>query len=74
MILSTGAPVVDGVDLLREALAPELDGRRYSYDEIEPDLFVLDDHASPLIERVAGVVLEVSAQRFVALPAVDVLF
>jgi len=74
LILSTGAPVVDGIDLLREALAGVLEGRHYRYDEVEPDLYVLDDHASPAIERVAGIVLEVSAQRLVALPAVDVLF
>lgn len=41
VLLYTGAPVVDGRDLLREALAPALEaaGARYDYQELDPDVF-----------------------------------
>ena len=41
LILYTGSAIVDGTDLLQEALAQGLAGRgvRWSYEEIDPDVF-----------------------------------
>ncbi|HEU4533445.1 MAG TPA: class I SAM-dependent methyltransferase [Polyangiaceae bacterium] len=41
VLLYSGAPVVDGRDLLRAALVPALEaaGARYEYEELDPDVF-----------------------------------
>ncbi|MDB4960116.1 MAG: SAM-dependent methyltransferase [Myxococcales bacterium] len=41
LILYTGAPIVDGVDRVRAAIAPVLErhAARWSYEELDPDVF-----------------------------------
>jgi methylase of polypeptide subunit release factors len=61
LLLYTGAPIVEGRDVLRAALEPLLEraGARFTYDEIDPDVFgeELDKpvYASAGVERVAAV-------------------
>ena len=71
LILCRGAPIVDGVDLLQAALVEVLQGLTWNYCELEHDLYDVSD---PLIERIAVVALEVSANRLVVVAPVDVIF
>lgn len=60
LLLYTGAPIVDGEDRFRAAVAPLLDNRaRWTYDELDPDVFgeELDRDAYASVERIAVVVL-----------------
>lgn len=63
LVLYTGAPVVDGVDRFREALGPRLFDCAFTYQEIDPDVFgeELDEPAYAAVDRIAAVVLTVSA-------------
>jgi hypothetical protein len=65
-LLYTGAPIVAGEDAFFEALRPRLDeGRfRYSYEEIDPDVFGEELQAAPYdeVDRIAAVVLTVDLQ------------
>jgi SAM-dependent methyltransferase len=59
MVLYTGAPILEGVDLVREALT-DMAGRsgfRLSYDEIDPDIFGASLKRSEYedVERIAAV-------------------
>jgi release factor glutamine methyltransferase len=60
LILYTGTPVVDGVDLFREALSPSFAARAQSfhYEEIDPDVFgeELAGEAYGHADRLAAVV------------------
>lgn len=64
-LLYTGAPVVAGVDLVRETLATlaSAQGLRLSYDEIDPDIFgtSLKLPAYHDVERIAAVGAVISA-------------
>lgn len=59
LILYTGAPVLDGVDVVRRAIAPILDaaGARWTYEELDPDVFgeELETEAYAAVDRVAAV-------------------
>jgi len=66
-LLYTGAPVVGGVDLVREALSDlaSATGLRLSYDEIDPDIFgsSLSLPAYHDVERIAAVGAVISARE-----------
>jgi release factor glutamine methyltransferase len=59
LILYTGAPIVDGEDRVRAAIAPILDTAavRWTYEEIDPDVFgeELDTPAYAAVDRIAAV-------------------
>lgn len=59
IVLYTGAPIVDGEDRVRAALAPLLDecGARWTYTELDPDVFgeELETPAYARVERIAAV-------------------
>ncbi len=57
LVLYTGAPVVDGVDLVKAELAPLLANRSYTYEELDPDVFgeELDTPAYAHCDRIAAV-------------------
>lgn len=59
LILYTGAPIVDGVDRVRAAIAPILDAgaARWTYEEIDPDVFgeELETPAYAAVDRIAAV-------------------
>jgi methylase of polypeptide subunit release factors len=59
LVLYTGAPVIDGRDQVRAAIAPflELGSARWTYFEIDPDVFgeELDQPAYAAVERIAVV-------------------
>lgn len=61
LLLYTGAPIVEGCDVLRAAVEPLLKraGARFTYDEIDPDVFgeELDRpaYAGAGVERIAAV-------------------
>jgi methylase of polypeptide subunit release factors len=65
LILYTGAPVVEGVDVLQQALVPVLAsaGIEYRYQELDPDVFgeELDEPAYGSVERIAAVALVIRA-------------
>lgn len=59
LILYTGAPIVDGEDRVRAAIAPILDPAavHWTYEEIDPDVFgeELDTPAYAAVDRIAAV-------------------
>jgi methylase of polypeptide subunit release factors len=61
LLLYTGAPIVAGDDAFFEAVRPRLDARRcrYSYEEIDPDVFGEELQAAPYdqVDRIAAVAL-----------------
>jgi methylase of polypeptide subunit release factors len=61
LILYTGTPVVDGIDVFLQALRPVLERRRvtYSYEEIDPDVFAEELLRPPYdkADRIAAVLL-----------------
>lgn len=63
LLLYTGAPVVHGIDKLREAVGPRLADNAFTYDELDPDVFgeELDEPAYAHADRIAAVVLTVTA-------------
>jgi release factor glutamine methyltransferase len=65
LILYTGAPIVDGVDQLRAALAPVLATGRatHRYEELDPDVFgeELQKSAYARVERIAVVAMVITA-------------
>jgi release factor glutamine methyltransferase len=63
LLLYTGAPVVAGADKFREAVEPRLAYWSYTYEEYDPDVFgeELDEPAYAEVERIAAVVLTVTA-------------
>jgi methylase of polypeptide subunit release factors len=67
LFLYTGAPIVNGVDRLREAAEQILaaDRFRFEYSEIDPDVFgeELDKPAYREVERIAAVALKITNQR-----------
>ncbi|HET6345616.1 MAG TPA: class I SAM-dependent methyltransferase, partial [Myxococcota bacterium] len=62
LVLYTGVPIVAGRDVLRAALAPLLaaKGARYTYEELDPDVFgeELEGDAYGDVERIAVVGLD----------------
>jgi methylase of polypeptide subunit release factors len=59
LILYTGAPIVDGVDRVRAAIAPILEAHaaRWTYEELDPDVFgeELETPAYCAVDRIAVV-------------------
>jgi SAM-dependent methyltransferase len=57
LVLYTGAPIVDGRDVVRESIAPLLAGTQWTYEELDPDVFgeELDQPAYAAVERIAVV-------------------
>lgn len=59
LVLYTGAPIIDGRDRVREAIAPILDAgaARWTYEELDPDVFgeELELPAYAAVERIAVV-------------------
>lgn len=59
LVLYTGAPIVDGVDIVRAAIALILDevSARWTYEELDPDVFgdELDTPAYAAVDRIAAV-------------------
>ncbi|MBA3395175.1 MAG: class I SAM-dependent methyltransferase [Deltaproteobacteria bacterium] len=59
LILYTGAPIVDGEDRFRAAIAPILDSRaaRWTYEELDADVFgeELETPAYAAVDRIAAV-------------------
>lgn len=57
LVLYTGAPIVDGHDIVRASIAPLLDGTTWTYEELDPDVFgeELDQPAYAAVERIAVV-------------------
>lgn len=59
LVLYTGAAIVEGQDVVRAALAPVFEGAgaRWSYEELDPDVFgeELDAPAYAAVERIAVV-------------------
>ena len=59
LVLYTGAPILDGRDLVRDAIAPILDAgaARWTYRELDPDVFgeELEQPAYAAVERIAVV-------------------
>ena len=64
LVLYTGMPIIAGTDAFFEAVRPALQSRdhRYSYEEIDPDVFgeELDTPAYQRADRIAVVVLTVT--------------
>lgn len=64
LVLYTGTPIIAGTDAFFEAVRPALQsrGHRYSYEEIDPDVFgeELDTPAYERADRIAAVVLTVT--------------
>lgn len=60
LILYTATAVVDGVDTFRAAVEPLAAGRRFRYEELDPDVFgeELERNAYASVERLAVVALE----------------
>ena len=67
LIVYTGTPIVNGVDLFHAALRPRLDAVRAEilYDMLDPDVFgeELDNAAYSDVERIAVVALRVCLSR-----------
>jgi len=63
LLLYTGAPIVQGADKFREAVAPRLCDCMFTYDEYDPDVFgeELDEPSYAEVDRIAAVVLTVTA-------------
>lgn len=63
LVLYTGVAIVEGIDPLLDAVAPELDRRKWTwrYQELDPDVFgeELDQPAYASAERIAAVALVV---------------
>jgi SAM-dependent methyltransferase len=63
LFLYTGTPVVDGVDQFFAALRPHLEeqGRNYTYEEIDPDVFGEQLESAPYdrVDRIAVVALTI---------------
>jgi methylase of polypeptide subunit release factors len=61
LVLYTGVPIVNGEDIFFQSLAPvlQLSGCRYSYEEVDPDVFgeELDREEYAAVDRIAVVVL-----------------
>lgn len=57
LVLYTGAPIVNGRDVVRDSIAQRLDGTKWSYEELDPDVFgeELDEPAYAAVERIAVV-------------------
>ncbi|MET0340602.1 MAG: methyltransferase [Polyangiales bacterium] len=57
LLLYTGAPVVDGVDVFHAQLAPLLRGLTHHYEELDPDVFgeELDQPGYEHVERIAAI-------------------
>jgi methylase of polypeptide subunit release factors len=66
LLLYTGTPVIAGEDAFFEAVRPRLEARqcRYSYEEIDPDVFGEELQAAPYdrVDRIAAVVLTVDVE------------
>ena len=64
LLLYSGAPIIDGQDLLRAALEPIVKnaGASFEYEELDPDIFgeELDQAAYSTVERIAAVGLLVT--------------
>jgi hypothetical protein len=62
LLLYTGTAVVEGEDLLRQRLAPLLQGVRYEYFELDPDVFgeELENPPYTAVDRIAVVGLDAS--------------
>ena len=64
MFLYTGTPVINGADAFLAAVRPRLEARdcRYSYEEIDPDVFGEELESAPYdrVDRIAVVALTVS--------------
>lgn len=60
LILYTATAIVDGADTFRAAVEPLAAGRRFRYEEIDPDVFgeELERNAYESVERLAVVALE----------------
>ncbi|MDQ3366824.1 MAG: class I SAM-dependent methyltransferase [Myxococcota bacterium] len=62
LLLYTGAPIVDGEDRVRAAIAPLLaaGAARWSYEELDPDVFgeELETPAYAAVDRIAAVLAE----------------
>ena len=67
LVLYTGTPVIDGVDVFLQALQPLLERRRvtYSYEEIDPDVFAEELLRPPYdnADRIAAVLLIADAPQ-----------
>jgi len=63
LIVYTGSPFVGGRDLFLEAVTPMLAGRRFDYEEIDPDVFgeEVGEGVYVDVERIAVVALDVQA-------------
>ncbi len=65
LILYTGAPIVRGVDLVKEALSDQVQraGLSLTYEEIDPDIFggLLGTESYRTVERIAAIGAVVSA-------------
>jgi len=57
LVLYTGAAIVDGRDVVHDAIAPALAGTRWTYEELDPDVFgeELEEPAYHAVERIAVV-------------------
>ena len=65
LLLYTGSPIVDGIDLFKTAIQQSFHGSDFilSYEEMDPDVFgeELEERSYSRVERIAAVVL--TAQR-----------
>jgi len=59
LVLYTGAPIVDGRDVFRDAVSTHLTRAQWTYEELDPDVFgeQLDQPAYAEVERIAAVAL-----------------
>lgn len=57
LVLYTGAPIVNGRDVVRASIAQRLAGTNWNYEELDPDVFgeELDELAYAAVERIAVV-------------------
>ena len=66
LLLYTGAPIIAGEDVFFETVRPRLDARccRYTYEEIDPDVFGEELQAAPYdkVDRIAAVALTVDVE------------
>ncbi|HKO58673.1 MAG TPA: class I SAM-dependent methyltransferase [Thermoanaerobaculia bacterium] len=60
LILYTATAIVDGVDTFRAAVEPLAAGRRFRYEELDPDVFgeELERNVYASVERIAVIALE----------------
>ena len=67
LLLYTGTPVVDGIDMFWRAAQPSLDTKAvgYRYEEIDPDVFGEELALAPYdrADRIAAVMLQVQSQE-----------